>query len=98
MSLLKEKFDERVPLSQSVSSSQTSCILASSGSSLKITAHDLVLDHDQSSKNQEKVNLDTLINDSSRRSLLGEDKTISNHRELLDDGWDIFDKDVELDG
>ncbi|KAJ6343556.1 hypothetical protein OIU76_005322 [Salix suchowensis] len=28
--LLKEKFDERVPLSKSVSSSQTSCILASS--------------------------------------------------------------------
>ncbi|KAK9945346.1 hypothetical protein M0R45_010866 [Rubus argutus] len=40
--LLKEKFDEHVPLSQSVSSSQTSCILASSGSSLKSMASDLL--------------------------------------------------------
>lgn len=42
--LLKEKFDERVPLSQSISSSQTSCILASSGSSLKSIASDHPLD------------------------------------------------------
>ncbi|CAN1855336.1 hypothetical protein LINPERHAP1_LOCUS41667 [Linum perenne] len=33
--LLKEKVDNRVPLSQSISSSQTSCILASSGSSAR---------------------------------------------------------------
>lgn len=98
MSLLKEKFDERVPLSQSLSSSQTSCILASSGSSLKFTAPGLVLDHEQSSKNLDKVNLDSLINDPSPRSQLGEDKVISNDRELLEDEWDIFDKDVELDG
>ncbi|KAJ6343555.1 hypothetical protein OIU76_005322 [Salix suchowensis] len=39
--LLKEKFDERVPLSKSVSSSQTSCILASSGTSVKSLASDL---------------------------------------------------------
>nr|XP_048337248.1 paramyosin isoform X1 [Ziziphus jujuba var. spinosa] len=98
VSLLKEKFDERVPLSQSLSSSQTSCILASSGSSLKFTAPGLVLDHEQSSKNLDKVNLDSLINDPSPRSQLGEDKVISNDRELLEDEWDIFDKDVELDG
>lgn len=35
---LKEKFDLEVPLSKSLSSSQTSFILASSGSSLKTTA------------------------------------------------------------
>ena len=34
VSLLKEKFDKRLPLSMSVSSSQTSCKLASSGSSV----------------------------------------------------------------
>ncbi|XP_022953515.1 uncharacterized protein LOC111456040 isoform X2 [Cucurbita moschata] len=38
---LKEKFDLDVPLSKSLSSSQTSCILASSGSSLKSAASDL---------------------------------------------------------
>ncbi|PSR86053.1 Alpha-taxilin like [Actinidia chinensis var. chinensis] len=40
--LLKEKFDERVPLSKSLSSSQTTCILASSSSSLKSLAPDQV--------------------------------------------------------
>lgn len=35
MRLLKQKFDDRVPLSRSVTSSQTTCILASSGSSMR---------------------------------------------------------------
>ena len=42
MSLLKEKFDDRVPLSKSVSSSQTSCILAASGTSVKSMVSGLV--------------------------------------------------------
>lgn len=42
MRLLKEKFDDRVPLSKSVCSSQTSCILATSGSSVKGMASDLL--------------------------------------------------------
>jgi hypothetical protein len=40
--LLKEKFDDRVPLSKSVSSGQTSCILAASGTSVKSMVSDLV--------------------------------------------------------
>ncbi|WCJ21499.1 hypothetical protein M5689_003646 [Euphorbia peplus] len=43
--LLKEKFDERVPLSKSISSNQTSCILASSGSSAKSMASDPIFQH-----------------------------------------------------
>ncbi|KAF3961442.1 hypothetical protein CMV_013932 [Castanea mollissima] len=42
VSLLKEKFDDRVPLSKSVSSSQTSCILAASGISAKSMVSGLV--------------------------------------------------------
>lgn len=42
VSLLKEKFDDRVPLSKSVSSSQTSCILAASGTSVKSMVSGLV--------------------------------------------------------
>ncbi|KAF2298662.1 hypothetical protein GH714_024594 [Hevea brasiliensis] len=38
--LLKERFDEGVLLSKSITSSQTSCILASSGSSIKSVASD----------------------------------------------------------
>ncbi|CAN0892612.1 hypothetical protein LINGRAHAP2_LOCUS17649 [Linum grandiflorum] len=42
--LLKEKIDNRVPLCQSISSSQTSCILASSGSSARtVLAVDVVV-------------------------------------------------------
>ncbi|XP_043722567.1 uncharacterized protein LOC122669781 isoform X2 [Telopea speciosissima] len=40
--LLKEQFDEHVPISKSLSSSQTSCILASSSSSIKNLGFDQV--------------------------------------------------------
>ncbi|XWS46791.1 hypothetical protein CRYUN_Cryun14cG0098500 [Craigia yunnanensis] len=52
--LLKEKFDERIPLSKSISSSQTSCILASSGSSLKNMASDLGPEQGETAKTLEK--------------------------------------------
>lgn len=81
---LKEKFDNRVPLSQSISSSQTSCKLASSISSMK----SLLL---------EKPSYETPEasgSDESPKALVNEEK--DERKELLEDGWDIFDKEIEL--
>ncbi|KAL1087991.1 hypothetical protein V6Z11_D08G221200 [Gossypium hirsutum] len=52
--LLKQKFDDRIPLSKSISSSQTSCILASSGSSLKSRSSDLGSGQWETAKTPEK--------------------------------------------
>ncbi|XP_038681707.1 uncharacterized protein LOC119982417 isoform X2 [Tripterygium wilfordii] len=109
--LLKENFDERVPLSKSISSSQTSCRLASSGSSVKSIALDLLSEKNGTSKSplkeiqtptdaqssgsghEEKINSMYAQSPGSRH----EEEIISpDHRALLDDGWDIFDKDTEL--
>lgn len=84
---LKEKFDNRVPLSQSISSSQTSCKLASSASSMKSLLLEKALEASyetpEASSNNES--LKALVND-------GKDE----RKELLEDGWDIFDKETEL--
>lgn len=97
--LLKEKFDERVPLSESLSSNQTSCILASSGSSVKGMAYDLVSNEGQSSKLLlEKASPVSSINGLSPKSISEADKVTAYRKELLEDGWDIFEKDIELDG
>ncbi|KAI3979864.1 hypothetical protein MKX01_042518 [Papaver californicum] len=53
--LLKEKFDDCVPFSKSVSSNQTSCILASSGSFSKSLIADWVPEHDLSSGTPKKI-------------------------------------------
>lgn len=93
--LLKEKFDKRLPLSMSVSSSQTSCKLASSSSSQKSMASGLVSEERESPKSPEKG---SPVSPTSDRSIAEEDKKVeSDDRELLEDGWDIFDKDAELD-
>ncbi|KAL8143744.1 hypothetical protein V2J09_016776 [Rumex salicifolius] len=79
--LLKEKFDNRVPLSQSVSSEQTSCILASSGSARKSTGSEQLLKHDQSSILSVKPLLLPSV----------EQKTaFTQNDELLDEGWELF--------
>ncbi|KAK3193861.1 hypothetical protein Dsin_025171 [Dipteronia sinensis] len=91
--LLKEKFDERVPLSQSVSSSQTTCILASSGSSLKSIAS-LVAEQVLASETPEESPTPVLVQSPKSRH---EDVTSgADRRELMDDGWEIFDNDTEL--
>ena len=103
VSLLKEKFDNRVPLSMSVSSSQTTCKLASSGSSVKSLSSVIVPEERKSPKSSEKGSRDSSFG--SRDSSFGdltpkicseEEWVQSNDKELLDDGWDIFDKDAEL--
>nr|GMD26855.1 rab11 family-interacting protein 3 isoform X2 [Ipomoea batatas]GMD27904.1 rab11 family-interacting protein 3 isoform X2 [Ipomoea batatas] len=79
--LLKEKFDDRVPLSKSLSSSQTSCILASSSSSLK----SLVPDSDQVAADQTNLSGRQNIDSTSA------EETRNNCKALMEDGWEIFD-------
>ncbi|GAY40729.1 hypothetical protein CUMW_054240 [Citrus unshiu] len=94
--LLKEKFDERVPLSKSVSSSQTTCILASSGSSLKSVAS-LVAEQDLTSETLEKMSPAPAVDVESLKSR-GDEKNGDFWRQLSDDGWDLFENETELNG
>jgi hypothetical protein len=89
--LLKEKFDANLPLSKSFTSSQTTCILASSGSSNKTSASNAGSDHSDSSELLMITQAAPIVYESE------EEKSKAEHNALLDDGWDIFDKDAELD-
>ncbi|KAL0730553.1 hypothetical protein Bca4012_026646 [Brassica carinata] len=86
--ILKEKFDNRVPLSQSITSSQTSCKLASSGgSSMKSSLLEKPLE----------LSYETPEASSSNKSLKASvEEGKDERKELLEDGWDIFDKETEL--
>jgi hypothetical protein len=79
--LLKERFDERVPLSKSVSSSQTSCILASSGSSVKSVASNLAAETGETSELPKEPILACSV-----------ERDFSNEKQLLDDGWDFVEE------
>ncbi|GAU51125.1 hypothetical protein TSUD_28760 [Trifolium subterraneum] len=89
--LLKEKFDANLPLSKSFTSSQTTCILASSGSSNKTLASNVGSDHSDSSEILKITQAAPVVYESE------EEKSKAEHNALLDDDWDIFDKDAELD-
>ncbi|KAK9281754.1 hypothetical protein L1049_004659 [Liquidambar formosana] len=102
--LLKEKFDERVPLSQSVSSSQTTCILASSSSSLRSVASVQVLEQGESyespKRRSQAASIDgqslksspaASIDGQSPKSGPEEKRGRDDRKALLDDGWDFFD-------
>ncbi|KAB1997159.1 hypothetical protein ERO13_D12G005400v2 [Gossypium hirsutum] len=93
--LLKEKFDERIPLSKSISSSQTSCILASSSSSLKSMASDLGPEQGEATKILEKKSPTPSVDMQSRKSRSSEEQYKGDDKELLDDGWEFFD-DAEI--
>ncbi|XP_022758187.1 golgin candidate 5-like isoform X2 [Durio zibethinus] len=95
--LLKEKFDERIPLSKSISSSQTSCILASSGSSLKSMASDLGPKQGEIAKTLEKRSPTPSVDAQSPKSISLEERYEDDGKELLDNGWEILDGDAELD-
>ncbi|XP_022727731.1 golgin candidate 5-like [Durio zibethinus] len=94
--LLKEKFDERVPLSKSISSSQTSCILASSGSSLKSMASDLGPEQGEKAITLEKRSLTPSVDKQSPKIRSSEERYKADGKELLDDGWEFFDRDADL--
>lgn len=83
--LLKENFDERVPFSKSLSSSQTSCILASSTSSSKSTVTPEQVDGGLNSLQTRKAHSST------HQSSEEEDATRDVVQELLDEGWELFD-------
>lgn len=79
--LLKEKFDANVPFSQSMSSLETSLVLASSKSSL-------AMEIDNFPQTQQKGD---------NEQVHQEDEATSNNRRLLvEDGWELCDDD-EID-
>ncbi|KAL0418764.1 UNVERIFIED_CONTAM: hypothetical protein Sradi_1289900 [Sesamum radiatum] len=89
--LLKEKFDERVPFSKSLSSSQTSCILASSSSSLKTLIPEQVESlPDEAADSMGAWKKRDKISCSDEKSY--EEKAAKDeHKALQDDGWELFD-------
>ncbi|EYU46612.1 hypothetical protein MIMGU_mgv1a004797mg [Erythranthe guttata] len=87
--LLKEKFDARVPFSQSISSNQTSFILASSSSSSKI----LIPDQEESVPVAVVDNyLETEHKNDHEQVNEQEESARFDRKALVDDGWEIFDK------
>lgn len=92
--MLKEAFDEHTPFSKSLSSSQTSCILASSASSSKsLTPEQLESLPDEGADSlgiQEKKGA---VSCSTECSSL--DEAAGNvHKALSDDEWEMFDADM----
>ncbi|KAL2323573.1 hypothetical protein Fmac_027952 [Flemingia macrophylla] len=89
--LLKEKFDANLPLNKSFTSSQTTCKLASSGSSHKSLASSEHSDSYEIAKTSRVAPIERLPSES------GHDVEKSkDDQNALDDGWDIFEKDAEL--
>ncbi|KAL2540604.1 hypothetical protein Adt_01582 [Abeliophyllum distichum] len=89
--LLKEKFDERVPFSKSLSSSQTSCRLASSSSSLKSM---ILLETEQEQGSNGADSSENPIRDLVRffdEHLSGDEATRDDSKALAEEGWEIFD-------
>ncbi|KAL7151362.1 hypothetical protein ABFS83_04G025400 [Erythranthe nasuta] len=87
--LLKEKFDARVPFSQSISSNQTSFILASSSSSSKI----LIPDQEESVPVAVVDNyLENEHKNDHEQVYEQEESARFDRKALVDDGWEIFDQ------
>lgn len=82
---MKEKFHERVPLSKSLSSSQTTSVLASSSSSLTSAASEKVPEVGNSPENPVASAI-TITDD---QFSCGEGPTA--HNEFVDAGWEFFD-------
>lgn len=91
--LLKERFDSGVALSKSISSGQTSCILASSSSSLSnSTSSDQVPNHGETYKTSDGANLGASVDKSSpRREPKYENATGADEKEHADEGWELCD-------
>ncbi|GMI69373.1 hypothetical protein HRI_000606600 [Hibiscus trionum] len=89
--LVKEKFEQCIPWSKSISSSQTSCILASSTSSLKSMASDLSPEQGETDKTLEKRSPTPSVDAQSPKSRLSEEWYKADDKELIDEGWELFD-------
>ncbi|CAK9151046.1 unnamed protein product [Ilex paraguariensis] len=85
--LLKEKFDDHVPLSKSFTSSQTSCILASSSSSSKSMSPDLVPERADPSETPKTSPISSVHEQLS----YGEERYKDDRKALVEDGWEFFD-------
>ncbi|XP_041022616.1 uncharacterized protein LOC121263657 isoform X1 [Juglans microcarpa x Juglans regia] len=105
--LLKEKFDNHVPLSQSFSSSQTSCILATTEREVyvKNEASDLVPEQRLASSGSslksaaavpKTISPTTSVDSLSVDSRIEKERARAEHQALLDEGWDFLDTDAEL--
>ncbi|CAA2995943.1 Hypothetical predicted protein [Olea europaea subsp. europaea] len=89
VSLLKEKFDECVPFSKSLSSSQTSFILASSSSSSKtLFPHQVepVPDQIDSLENPKKRDPEPCLDE----QMSGKESVRDDTEERVDEEWEIF--------
>ncbi|XP_034690843.1 uncharacterized protein LOC117918362 isoform X2 [Vitis riparia] len=97
---LKVKFDDRVPLSQSLSSSQTSCKLASSSSSLKSMSSDPapvpVPALSDESETPKQTSPTASVGGQSPKKSPVESGGRDDHKALLDDGWDLFENDGDI--
>ncbi|KAK4281137.1 hypothetical protein QN277_012664 [Acacia crassicarpa] len=87
--ILKEKFDANLPLSKFFTSSQTSCILASSGSSHKSSASDAGSDHSDPSE-MLKAKPTSSTGELSSKSGNIEKRRKTEHKAPLDDEWDLL--------
>lgn len=88
--LLKEKFDERLPLSKSLTSSQTSCILASSSSSLKSMTPEQGEQLTETAMNTELAPSLVQAEYSAAETAAHDDEA------LINDEWEIFDNPTLL--
>lgn len=89
--LLKQNFDQRVPLSKSISSSQTSCILASSGSSVKSMASDPVPELIETSEPPSQTSPIYSVDGQSSETIRELERDTAG-KQILDDGWDLLEE------
>lgn len=81
---MKEKFDQRLPLSKSLALSQTTCVLATSSMSLTSTTAEQIPELADSPETQKAIPTPS----SDDQLSCGED---AHHKELTEDGWEFFD-------
>lgn len=89
MRILKEKFDERLPLCRSLNSSQTSCILASSSSSLKSMVPeqvDPISDSTGPLQIVEKADPSFI-----EPEFIGVETEKDSHKDFIDEEWELCD-------
>ncbi|KAG9134010.1 hypothetical protein Leryth_004716 [Lithospermum erythrorhizon] len=87
--VLREKFDERVPLSKSLSSHQTSCRLASSFYS-KSVASGQVDEASDLSCSSERLQISDLLTTTNEQLSAAELPAGANKKALEEEGWEIF--------
>ncbi|KAI4340226.1 hypothetical protein MLD38_025085 [Melastoma candidum] len=96
--ILKEKFDAGFPLSQSITSSQTSRLLASSSSSHKSLSNSLNLNDDEEVEVPGNGTELLSFGGELQKAMFEEERGGKDDQELDDMGWEFFDKDAELSG